>query len=289
MSSIDPRGPGGSRRRRRLAPEVLALEGRALLSTTPTTTAAVTGPTGLNGYYTGPVTVTLTATEDNAPPSSLTTQYRVNDGPLTTGNQFVVSRNGTDTVQFFTTDGAGNVEPTQTLTIQIDSTAPRLSERANPTTLWPPNHKLVTVTVTGRVGDDVSGIRGSRVRYFVRDEYGQVQPRGTAPVRADGTYSFTVNLLSSRMGQDKDGRHYSIFVIAQNNAGETTTRHATVIVPHDQGHSSLSGGGSRGGNQDDDGGDGGDNGSGGRGPLVVGHLKKPKHGESRGGHGHGHH
>src|SRR4051794_13151794 len=163
MSNIDRRGPGVSRRRRRLAPEVFALEGRALLATAPTTTATLMGPTGLNGYYTGPVTVSLAAAEENVPSSSLTTQYRVNDGPLTTGNQFVVSREGTDTVQYFSMDSAGNVEPTQTLTIRIDSTAPMLSVRATPTTLWPPNHKLIAVTVTGRVGDDVSGVMGSRV------------------------------------------------------------------------------------------------------------------------------
>jgi len=248
------------------------------------TTASLVGPAGRNGFYTGPVTVHLTATEPNVPTSSLTTLYRVNNGPLTTGNDFVVGRNGIDTVQFFSRDAAGNVEATHTLTIRIDSTAPFLSVRANPTTLWPPNHKLVTVTVSGQVADDISGISRSRVSYFVRDEYGHVQPRGTAPVRRDGTYSFTVRLLASRTGQDKDGRQYSIYVSAQNLAGETTTRKAIVTVPHDQGHSSHAGGSSQG--DDNDGGDENDGGDG-NGHHVAGHPKKVKHQKSGKGKGHG--
>src|SRR5215218_4028146 len=79
---VDRRGPGASRRLRRLAPEVLALEGRALLAAAPTTTATLVGPLGNNGFYTGPVTVNLTATDPDSPSSSLTTQFRVNNGPL---------------------------------------------------------------------------------------------------------------------------------------------------------------------------------------------------------------
>ncbi|SIO35652.1 hypothetical protein SAMN05444166_4053 [Singulisphaera sp. GP187] len=235
------------RRSRRLAPAIDRLEGRALLSTAPTTTASIMGQAGANGYYVSPVTIDLTATEPNVTPASLTTMYRVNNGPFTAGNQVVLTEDGTDVVQFFSADASGNVEAPQTLFVKIDTTAPIVTESAQPTTLWPPNHKFSTVTVTGTAIDSVSGINGSRILYSVRDEYGQVQPQGTAVVNADGTYSFNVQLQASRTGQDRDGRQYTIVVRAQNGAGLGATQSTIVTVPHDQGHAGAGGSGSSGG------------------------------------------
>lgn len=61
------------RRSWRLEPAVDRLEGRALLSTAPTTTASIMGQAGTNGYYISPVTIALTATEPNVSPTSLAT------------------------------------------------------------------------------------------------------------------------------------------------------------------------------------------------------------------------
>ena len=116
---------------------------------------------------------------------------------------------GTDVIQYFSKDDSGNVEATHTLVVKIDTTIPRLTEHATPTTLWPPNHKFDTVHVSGIATDSVSGINHGRVVFFVRDEYGLVQPRGSAPVHSNGTYSFNVQLQASRAGQDHDGRHYA--------------------------------------------------------------------------------
>jgi hypothetical protein len=220
----------------------------------PTTTATVSGHQGWNGYYTSPVTVNLAASETNVPPSSLTTEYSVNNGPFVTGNQIELNQSGTDVIRFFTKDSSGNVEATQELTVRIDLTRPFLSEHASPTTLWPPNHKLDTVTVSGRVFDRSSGILRDKVFYFVVDEYHQVQPRGWATVGPDGRYSFQVSLQSSRTGQDHDGRHYTIYVVAWSRAGQWAWDRTVVTVPHDQGH-----------------------------PVVVG----PGWGNSGNGHGHG--
>lgn len=275
------------RRSRRLAPTLDRLEGRALLSTAPTTTASILGQAGTNGYYTSPVTIVLTATEPNVPPTALTTMYRVNNGPFTAGNQVALSDNGTDVVQFFSADASGNVETTRTLVVKIDTTAPLLTETAQPTTLWPPNHKFNTVTVSGTAIDFDSGINGSRVFYSVRDEYGQVQPRGSTSVNPDGTYAFNVQLQASRTGQDRNGRQYTILVTAQSGAGLSTAQTAIVTVPHDQGHSG------KGGSQSDGGGH--------RGRGNHGHGQGEKQGRNQGqkhrhgpgqnqgqGHGHGH-
>ena len=101
--------------------------------------------------------------------------------------------------------------------------------------------------MTGYVSD-VSGRRPGTVSYHVIDEYGEVQPSGAARVHASGHYSFVVRLQSSRLGQDKDGRLYTIVVSATNQAGETGFTTTFVVVPHDQGHHGNNGHGGGNGN-----------------------------------------
>jgi len=114
-----------------------------------------------------------------------------------------------------------------------------LSIAANPTSLWPPNGRLVPVTVSGVIADDDGFDIGAT--YQVRDEYGAVQPSGPVALseNPDGTfsYAFTVLLQASRRGQDRNGRQYQIVVDAFDN--HSSDRAATVVtVPHDQGRRS---------------------------------------------------
>ena len=106
---------------------------------------------------------------------------------------------------------------------------------ANPTTLWPPNGKLVPVTITGTMTDSQSGVNASTATYAVTDKYGLIQPSGPITLGANGSYPFTIQLEASRNGSDKDGRQYIITVSAQDNAGNKGSAATGVIVPHDQG------------------------------------------------------
>jgi len=113
---------------------------------------------------------------------------------------------------------------------------PAASASAALTSLWPPNNKLVSDVITGRITDSGdSGIDPGSLKYTVIDEYGTVQPSGTFTLKADGTYSFTVMLAAGRLDTDLDGRHYQIVVSASDNAGNPSTATVTVIVPHDLG------------------------------------------------------
>ena len=105
---------------------------------------------------------------------------------------------------------------------------------ANPATLWPPDGRLVTVTVSGTITDEPggSGVEPSSAAYRVMDEYGQIQPSGSVTLDADGSYAFTVALQASRKGNDRDGRHYTIVVSATDMAGNLGVASATVTVPH---------------------------------------------------------
>jgi hypothetical protein len=116
-----------------------------------------------------------------------------------------------------------------------DTTPPVITVSASPTTLSPPNGKLVTVTVSGMITDPepgASGVKAGSAAYVVMDEYGQTQPSGNVTLDAGGSYAFTVALEASRRGNDRDGRHYTIAVSAQDNLGNSGFKSAVVTVPH---------------------------------------------------------
>jgi hypothetical protein len=119
----------------------------------------------------------------------------------------------------------------------IDTIPPAISISANPSTLWPPNGKSVPVTVSGSITDSGSGVNPSTLACNVVDSYGLVQPScSVGPLGAGGAYSFTVSLVASREGSDKNGRTYTISVSASDYAGNPASASTTVIVPHDQGN-----------------------------------------------------
>jgi hypothetical protein len=119
--------------------------------------------------------------------------------------------------------------------VPLDTTPPAITILATPATLWPPNGKMVPVTISGKITDPESGVNVSTAVYTVTDEYGQVQPHGSVPLQPNGSYSFTIQLEASRNGNDKDGREYIIAVSAKSHAGNPGSASTHVIVPHDQG------------------------------------------------------
>jgi uncharacterized repeat protein (TIGR01451 family) len=122
------------------------------------------------------------------------------------------------------------------ITAIADKTPPAIVISANPLSLWPPNGKMVPVTISGTITDTGSGVNPSSGSFAVSDEYGTVQPVGPFTINPDGTYYFTVNLQASRLGSDKDGRQYTISVFARDNAGNPGSSSIVVSVPHDRGH-----------------------------------------------------
>jgi hypothetical protein len=115
-------------------------------------------------------------------------------------------------------------------------TPPVIKITATPDTLWPPNGRLVPVTVSGTITDAGSGVAPSTATFEVKDEYGLIQPRGQiTTLDMTGNYTFTIQLQASRKGNDKDGRQYTITVSAEDDAGNTGSATAIVTVPYDQG------------------------------------------------------
>ena len=215
-------------------------------------------------------TVNLLASDPDSP-NGLATFYSIDGANFVQGNSFPLI-DGNHTVQFYSVDVSGNREATHTQAFNIDSTAPVVTATASPNSLFPPNHKLVAVTVSGHVSDASGGVPGV-VSYRITDEYNPSHPiTGTALVDASGNYAFIVPLQASRQGQDKNGRQYTIVVAATDQAGNTGSATTFVVVPHDQGNHSG----------------GGNNGNGNHGHENHGHGNHGHGNHGHGNHGHGH-
>jgi uncharacterized repeat protein (TIGR03803 family) len=94
----------------------------AIDSTTPVTTATVTGPQNAAGAYTKAATVTLTAAAGSFPIAA--TSYSVDGGASQTyTSPFTISAAGGHTVAYFSTDTAGNAETAKTLTLTVQPIA----------------------------------------------------------------------------------------------------------------------------------------------------------------------
>lgn len=89
----------------------------------PVTQNAVSGQHGSNGYFTGPVEWTLTATDNLSGVANI--YYKVDDGPTQTyANPFTISGDGIHPVSYWSVDVAGNSSSTGTVYIKIDATMP---------------------------------------------------------------------------------------------------------------------------------------------------------------------
>ncbi len=133
----------------------------------------------------------------------------------------------------------------------------------SPTTLWPPNHRMVTITINytdndgdgdmiaimvDKITDNQSGPNGEN------ELNGSGQPTdqqgldwsgaGNHGMAVDpGTATTTAQVRSERSGRDKSGRIYDIQVSCSDMGGSsnemaTQTVDLHVTVPHDQGHRS---------------------------------------------------
>ncbi|MGH3005210.1 MAG: ThuA domain-containing protein [Gaiellaceae bacterium] len=204
--------------------------------TPPTTTATLNPaePDGENGWYVSPVTVTLEADDGNGS-GVASTEYRLDGGDWTPYTEpFIVSADGEHTVDYRSTDEAGNAEEAKSVSFKIDATAPTLTCSATPNRLWPPNHKLVTIAVAVELTDATSGPGGFELASVTSDE----PDAGTGPedVPNDiqgwsvGTPD-TSGTLRAERADGGDGRVYTITYTGKDQAGNTTTCNTTVTVP----------------------------------------------------------
>jgi hypothetical protein len=193
----------------------------------PTTSISLSGALGNNNWYISNVIVTLLAQDNEGGVGVFKTEYSLDNGNTWQEYTapFMISDEGIHIIQYRSQDFIGNTESTKSQEIKIDKTPSQLQLTANPSVLWPPNHKMVKVTIGGFASDSLSGI--DSVSFKVIDEYGKIQP-------IISNFGDVIQLEAWRNGNDLDGRLYTVFATATDKAGNQTTASATVICPHDQ-------------------------------------------------------
>jgi uncharacterized repeat protein (TIGR03803 family) len=116
-----------------------------------------------------------------------------------------------------------------TATVMVmDTTPPTINDAGvTPSVLWPPNGKMVEVSVSYTATDDCGGV--TNVLVVASNE----ATNGSAPdwVIEDEHH---VQLRAERLGAGS-GRVYTITVISTDNAGNSSTKTTTVSVPKSQG------------------------------------------------------
>jgi hypothetical protein len=139
---------------------------------------------------------------------------------------------GTNMVQVTVTDASGVSASCGTTVTIVDTTPPVITKvSASPSVLWPPNHKMVMVTVNATVKDTCGSATWNIVSVTSNEP---ANGRGDGNTSPDWqiTGSHTVSLRAERSGNGS-GRIYTITIQATDAAGNTSTSQTvTVKVPH---------------------------------------------------------
>lgn len=109
-----------------------------------------------DGWVNTQVGVTLSATDADSGVKD--TFYRIDGGAWTSGTSLTIDTEGTHTVDFYSVDQAGNTEPTQTIAVKIDKTAP-VTNVTHPTS-WMNTDTTVNLDAV----DPLSGVKETHYR-----------------------------------------------------------------------------------------------------------------------------
>lgn len=182
---------------------------------------------GINGWYRGPFQISMSATDNLSGVQN--TQYKIDNGTVKIYTApFNYSTSGLHTLTYWSIDRVLNSETARVVQLKIDQTAPSITMNATPASVVA-SSTPVTVTVSGRITDALSGINPSTVSYNVIDEYSVVQPSGPVTLQANGDFSFTLILPATKNPGDRQ-RIYTISVSAADMAGVSKSLTDTVKI-----------------------------------------------------------
>lgn len=115
-----------------------------------------------------------------------------------------------------------------------DTTPPVITSLASSSaTLWPPDHKLVPISLSASATDNV-GVTSLKIISATSNEPDNGLGDGDTANDIVITGDLTLNLRAERSGKG-NGRTYTITVEAKDAAGNASTRTVTVSVPKSQG------------------------------------------------------
>ncbi|MEW9700964.1 Ig-like domain-containing protein [Paenibacillus sp. SI8] len=180
----------------------------------PVTTAALSGTPNSEGWFNQDVTVTLSATDDQA--GAVTTQYATNGGSNAVYTApVVISEEGTNTIQYFSSDAAGNTEAAKSLLVKLDKTAP-----------------FVTLTQSGHGVADVTYAETLKFELVSSDAVSGVAAQ---TLTLDGNAISSGQILhASDLGLGAHAVAYSVFDAAGNKSEQSFTFAVTTSVIFNQ-------------------------------------------------------
>ena len=112
-----------------------------------------------------------------------------------------------------------------------DTTPPTIvSSSANPSVLWPPNHKMVQVALAIEASDDIDPAPACVIVAVTSNEPTDGLGDGDTPVDWELSGGLTLKLRAERSGKG-DGRVYTITVACTDAAGNTSHAAIEVKVP----------------------------------------------------------
>jgi hypothetical protein len=138
---------------------------------------------------------------------------------------------GTTTVSCAAQDAAGNTASCTTAVQVVDTTAPTVWVSASPSQLWPPNHKLVAITlptVTGDACDASVAVSCSATSNEPDNGLG------------DGDTANDIQWINGRLYLRAErrgtypGRIYTITCTGADDTGNSGSATTTVTVPHNR-------------------------------------------------------
>ncbi|MDQ0897846.1 OmpL47-type beta-barrel domain-containing protein [Paenibacillus sp. V4I7] len=193
----------------------------------PITTATLSPatPNGKNSWYLADVTVSLSVYA-SVYGGAVTTEYQVNDGDwmVYTGS-IPAFGEGAYKLGYRSMDEAGNLEQLKTIEFKVDKSAPVLSVQLDKTSIWPPNHKMITINAALTSSDDGSGVESVVLTSITSNQ----PDSGQGDILANfGTAATSFSVRAER------GNIYTITYTATDKAGNKTVSTETVTVPHDQ-------------------------------------------------------
>ena len=141
---------------------------------------------------------------------------------------------GMHTITLTVDDGNGGMDSdTVDLTVQ-DTTSPNIGTATGcPSSLWPPNHKMMPVTVTASASDICDAAPTCEIISVSSNEPVNGLGDGDAAPYWVITGNLTVNLRAEQAGTGS-GRVYTITVECADASGNSSTKTVDVTVPHDR-------------------------------------------------------
>jgi len=132
-------------------------------------------------------------------------------------------------------DGRDGTDQDDVLISVVDSRAPSINTvRVDPGALWPPNHKMVPITIEVDAVDICSSDVDCRVVAVRSSEAENKAGDGDTAPDALISGKLAVKLRAESSGKGS-ARKYSVTIECADNSENTAVAEAQVFVPHDRG------------------------------------------------------